>query len=125
MNFNHSNKQNYINNTIIDSIYKEPGYQKYYMDNLDIYIRIKDVLGKRFGGCTLHELNEHFNVDPKYLNHTLSIWHKYFCTFTAKYGRVIYDTETEKWYYVYNSNSNICTQNLCITDIVEDIEKYH
>jgi hypothetical protein len=82
-------------------------------------------LGSKLIGCTLEELNKCIPVNPRYLNHTLSIWNKFYCTFYAMYGRVIYNTKNNRWYYIYKQNPNSRKQRMSLNDIISDSLNYN
>tara|TARA_B110000902_G_scaffold260869_1_gene334601 strand:- start:1654 stop:2046 length:393 start_codon:yes stop_codon:yes gene_type:complete len=93
-------------------------YEKHVMDHRDIYIKIKDILGKNIYGYSLEELSAILEVDPIMLNQTLSIWHVHYCSYCANYGRVFYSKIFDKWYYMYTNNPHINMTHLSIEHII-------
>lgn len=113
-------------NTIDATIFNEKEYSEYLLEYQDtIFNTIKEVLGKKITGYTLEELNKFININPRYLNHTLSIWNKFYCTFYAMYGRVIYNTKNNRWYYIYTQNPNSRKQIVTLNDIISDSLNYN
>ena len=103
---------------IDNSLFKTEKYENYVMGNLDIYTKIKDILGKNIYGYSLEELSDILEVDPIMLNQTLSIWHVHYCSYCANYGRVFYSKNFDKWYYMYTNNPHINMTHLSIEHII-------
>ena len=108
-----------IEQGVIDNrLFKTEKYENYVMGNLDIYTKIKDILGKNIYGYSLEELSDILEVDPIMLNQTLSIWHVHYCSYCANYGRVFYSKNFDKWYYMYSNNPHINMTHLSIEHII-------
>ena len=108
-----------IEQGVIDNrLFKTEKYENYVMGNLDIYTKIKDILGKNIYGYSLEELSDILEVDPIMLNQTLSIWHVHYCSYCANYGRVFYSKNFDKWYYMYSNNPHINMAHLSIEHII-------
>ena len=104
--------------SINKDLFRTTTYEKYVMDHRDIYIKIKDILGKNIYGYSLEELSAILEVDPIMLNQTLSIWHVHYCSYCANYGRVFYSKTFDKWYYMYTNNPYINMTHLSIEHII-------
>ena len=114
-----SNELTNIRQCAIDnSLFKTEKYENYVMGNLDIYTKIKDILGKNIYGYSIGELSDILKVDPIMLNQTLSIWHVHYCSYCANYGRVFYSKNFDKWYYMYSNNPHINMTHLSIEHII-------
>ena len=103
---------------IDNRLFKTEKYENYVMGNLDIYTKIKYILGKNIYGYSLEELSDILELDPIMLNQTLSIWHVHYCSYCANYGRVFYSKNFDKWYYMYTNNPNINMTHLSIEHII-------
>ena len=79
-------------------IFEEKNYQKYIQDNPDRHSKISEIISGNETGVFASDLATFLDVEQRYLETTLYVWSRFWCTF-FKDGRVFQDPNTEKWYY--------------------------
>lgn len=92
----------YTLNVINQKLFDDPAYIAFRKDNLDIFGKIKNILKTEFGGYTIEYICEQLDMNPIYINQMLSIWVQHYCSFFAKYGRVIFNPINTHWIFIPN-----------------------
>ena len=111
------NITSYTPNVINDDVFKDPNYISFINNNPNIFINIKDILKKDFYGYTVEYISEQLDVSAVHVNQIISAWNNNYCTYFAKYGRVIYNPSNQRWIYVPKQHPQSRVSNLSFDNL--------